>query len=164
VTAHSLAIEELERVHEHEIESLRAELASTKEANMVLETKATRLNHALSRQDELENMCITLRRKLDVAEKKVESETEGLKSSLQIARNEVTKKTMQIESLESQNQNLQMAVNKMNLETTTLNDQLISLRYIWDEKSKQTEQMSAMIQSLEKMNKELSQKLNSMQK
>lgn len=161
VTAHTLSLQEIENLHEKEIESLKAEINSLRESNIVLSSKAERLDQALARQDELENATIALKRNLDASESRVASETEGLRTSLQISRNDITKKNLQIETLENQNQSLQNTVNKLDLETLQLSEQLVSLRYIWEEKSAQIDQMKAMIQSLEKINLELSQKLNS---
>jgi hypothetical protein len=160
VTSQTLALDEVEKIHQKETESMRTELARLRQENIVLNAKSDRMEQSLSRQDELENTCVVLKRNLENMGVKIQTETEGLRQSLQMARNEITKKNLQIESYETQTQELKMALTKYEQDATNLNDQLISLRYLWEEKSSQLEQKLAMIQSLEKLNLELSQKLN----
>ena len=94
---------EMQNLFANQNESFKRELEELRSRNKNLEQKAERLEDALERQDELQNMTIALKRQLDLLRIKHEEDTEGLRASLQMARNDLVKKNLMLETLHQQN-------------------------------------------------------------
>ena len=91
-------IHELESFHIRQNEALQREVQNLRQSRDLLFQRSNHLDQSLERQDQLENQCIALRRQLESEQRKFIDETEGLRSSLQMARNDILKKNLQIES------------------------------------------------------------------
>jgi chromosome segregation ATPase len=160
--AHETAHEELNKVHAAEVKSLQSQIHAMKESLILLEARSERLDQALERQDELDNMLVVLSRKADDAEARLISETEGLRQTLQMTRNDLLKRNMQIEDSESKQAKAKEDNSLLHTELQAMNEQLTSLRYLWNDKAEENEKLKNSISALEKINQELSRKLSAL--
>ncbi len=157
--AHDSSAQETQASHRNEINFLQSQIQGLKENNIILENKSQRLDQTLARQDELNNIVIEHKRRLQDIEAKFAQDTEGLRQSLQIARNDLRKKNLMIEDFGEKTQKTEAETMQLRTEIQNLNDQMTSLRYLWTEKTSEVEQLKASLEALEKINRELSQKL-----
>ena len=86
--------------HDKERQALQRQIGELNIEIQTLRMKSQSLDRALERQDELQNLSVALKRKLDQQFQKFEEDTEGLRTSLQMARNEILKKNLQLETLQ----------------------------------------------------------------
>ena len=157
---HRNQIQKLEFEHGKELTSMRDQLSNLKENLQFHQSRSQQLDKVLLRQDELNNLVVALQRQLSETKAKQNQDHEGLRVSLQIARNEVLKKNLQNETLEQNLKNQQLHNQRLQTETTNIQDQLTSLRYMWEEKAKENEKLLARVSAGDKLNLELSQRLN----
>jgi chromosome segregation ATPase len=94
---------EMQNLFANQNEGFKREVEELRSRNKNLQQKAEKLEEALERQDELQNMTISLKRKLDTLQARHDEDTEGLRASLQMARNELLKKNLMLETLQQQN-------------------------------------------------------------
>lgn len=145
---------------EKERSFLLLELKSLKEQNQMMTKKEKLLAKAEERVDELENQIIALRR---------HQEEQGLsyRTEIQTIRDDhrAIKQTMLQKDLECATQAEKIA--QLSTENSRLagkiqeaEDQVSSTRYLWKNKSDELEQLQLAMQSLERLNRELSQKLS----
>jgi chromosome segregation ATPase len=159
ISAHLSATQELQTMHNAEIKSLQSEIQTMKQTHIALEMRSQRLDQALARQDELGNLVVVLNRKVEEAQVKLETETEGLRQSLLMARNDLLKRNTQIEESEIQKAKMKDDGLRTQREIMALNEQLSSIRYQWKENSDENKKLKGQIATLEKINQELSMKL-----
>jgi len=159
LSTHARIIEDLKKFYETEVLSLRKENTQLRDNLIVAEKKAEQLDSALERQDELLNQTIVLKRKNDELRENYLHESEGLRQSLNISRNEIIQKTAQLESLLSNEKDLESQTSLQKEQIGQLQDQLAGLRILWTEKTTEAEKLILTNESLERLNAELSQKL-----
>ncbi len=151
---------EMTHFYETQIEKLTTENQEIKQHQLDLEDKAMRLNKALGRQDELENELVEMTRSKDDLRNRLEKD--GLR--LQERNNELSRHNhkLGIEHADLQVRVLgdQEKISKFEKETAQLHDQLESLRYMWTAKNEECEKLHGGMSSLEKLNLELSQRIN----
>ncbi len=159
-----LKTQELVGLFEQEKQRLQLELSELRKINLVLEEKADRLDASLLRQDELENTIISLKRL------KEESEAEALKTirnkdeELSRLRMELGEEHYKNKDLETKYQAAYEDSERQRHRADVLQEQLTSLRYLWTNKCSETEKLQLTLQSLEKVNQELSARLNQLRK
>lgn len=104
VNEHKLQIDKALQIalenHDKERQGLQRQIGELNIEIQTLRMKALSLDRTLERQDELQNLNVALKRKLDQQFQKFEQDTEGLRTSLQMARNEILKKNLQLETLQ----------------------------------------------------------------
>lgn len=152
--------QELVQHYEEQIQRQAEELESLTSLNNELETKALRLNKALEKQDELENQVVELVRSKEELKNRLEQEVTRLQeksSDLHRAskRSEIERADLQTLAMDHETQ-----IKSLTKDRQTLTEQLDSLRYMWNAKVDETEKLKSAIQSLERLNIDLSQKVN----
>lgn len=151
---------ELTSYYEAQLEKITSENKNLKENQADLENKALRLHRSLERQDELENELVELSRSKDDLRSRLDKEIHRL----QERNNELTRHNqklgiehadLQVKVVDDQNR-----IYTIERENVQLNEQVESLRYMWTAKNEENEKIKSAMASLEKLNLELSQKIN----
>ncbi|MBS1971839.1 MAG: hypothetical protein JSU04_16120 [Bdellovibrionales bacterium] len=160
IEIHEKKSQEMVHFYEAQIESQKNELQNLELMNQELEIKAVKLNKALEKQDELENQVVELLRSKE--EMKARLEQEVLR--LQDKSNELHRSNKRLEIEHGDLQELALSnetqIKTLQKEKQDLTEQLDSLRYMWNAKVEETEKLKTAIQSLERLNVDLSQKVN----
>lgn len=151
---------EMIQFYETQIEKLSTENQEHKEHLVELEEKALRLHKALGRQDELENELVEMTRSKDDLRQRLEKE----KQHLQERNNELSRHNHKL-GIEHADLQVRVCGDQERLthfekENADLQDQLESLRYMWNAKKEECEKLRSGMSSLEKLNLELSQRIN----
>jgi len=153
---------EMIQFYETQIEVLNKDLQTLQGAQAELEIKNLKLHTALERQDTLENEVIILRRAKDEMQERLEKDLDNTR----LRTGELTRHN---QKLGVEHADLQIRVTQDSEIIETLRkenhqniEQLESLRYMWNSKSEENEKLKAAMQSLERLNLELSQKINEM--
>jgi chromosome segregation ATPase len=151
---------EMTAFYEAQIEKMLGETRFFKGQVAELETKAVQLAKALERQDHLENELVEIHRSKEDMKTRLEKETLRLQERV----NELTRHNQR---LGIEHADLQVRVvddtEKVQLlerQNSQMQEQLESLRYMWTAKNEECDKMKSAMQSLEKLNLELSQKIN----
>lgn len=149
---------EKDRIH------LQNEIESLKELNSYLQNRSDRLDKSLSKQDNLENEVVAVRRKLDELHRTHESEISSLRQQYSSERQKLVERNLQAE--EQQKEIEKLSAKNLELEKQRLqqDEQMTSLRYLWTARSEECEKLNLANQALEKLNAELSHKLNELKK
>ena len=156
--------QEMIQFYEDQIQSMSKELQVLHQAQEELEVKTLKLHTALERQDTLENELVVLRRSKEELRDRLEQE--------------INKQQERMSELSRQNQKLgvehadlqirvvedQETIQKLEKENRQYFEQLESLRYMWTAKNEENEKLKAAASALERLNLELSQKLNEIRK
>lgn len=148
-------IEEFEKEREY----LLNEIKSALEQNTKLSEKADRLDKSLAKQDELENLVISLRRSKEEAQLKFDIELNELRSQISAIKMQNIESTIKIEDLSKEKESLEKQLMEAQLKSSSNDEQLVSIRYLWKQKSEEVEHLKMSLQSLEKINLDLSQSL-----
>ncbi len=152
--------QEMIAFYETQIENYKKDLHTLLITQEELETKSIKLHAALERQDELQNEVIALRRNKEEMRVQLEQEIQRL----QTRNNDLSKHNQKlgIEHADLQIRAVENAetIQDLRKENRQFQDQLESLRYMWNAKNEETEKLKTALQSLERINLELSQKLN----
>lgn len=156
----TLAQNDLTSSFQKDREQMQHEIKTLQEINSVLELKAQKLDRALERQDELENLAISLRRSKEEFQLQIQHELETLRNNQRELKTENTELRIANEDLRKQNSQLQEdhleSVNRRD----SLEEQLTNMRYMWSQKSEELEKTKIAMNALEKLNAELSAQLN----
>lgn len=152
--------QEMISYYETEISALQRDLAEKAELLADRELKTVRLQKTLEKCDYLENELVVLTRSKE--EMKIRLEEEMM--NYRIKAQELTR---QNQRLGMEHADLQVRVIEVEAERSTLQketfsikEQLDSLRYMWNSKNDETERLKSALQSLEKINLDLSEKIN----
>ncbi len=149
---------------EKEKGSLQKQLEVLNENNQALEQKTQVLDRCLERQDELENLVVSLRRNKEDFQKEVQTELEHLRSTSREMKGRLTENQLTIIDLQAEREQLKAQVQSHLASREELDEQMTSLRYMWTAKSEENEKLKLSLASLEKLNLELSSKLNDLRK
>lgn len=164
VEASEKKAQEMVQFYESQIQSLSREVQQLHQIQEELEVKTLKLHTALERQDTLENEVVTLRRTKEDMKERLENEIERQHERI----SELTKQNqklgvehadLQIRVVEDQER-----IQKLEKENFQYMEQLESLRYMWNAKNEEAEKLKAAAAALERINLELSQKLNELRK
>ena len=155
---------QLTQIYEQEKERSMNEISELRKINSHLESKALKLDAALLRQDELENTIIALRRTKEETETSLSEQGRMRDIELQEKRRLLIENGCQIKDLELKVKQSSEELERQNHRNDQMQEQLSSLRFLWTSKCEETEKLRASLQSLEKLNHELSQRLNQARK
>ena len=145
---------------EREKALLQNEISSLQEFTQALELKTQNLDRALERQDELEN----LRRNKEDFHNEIQSEMDDLRNQNRELKQKLTENQLSQEDLSQEKDQLKKELVSAMARREELEEQMTSLRYMWTAKSEENEKLKISIASLEKLNLELSSKLNEVRK
>ncbi len=149
---------------EREKTSLSREIESLNESNQALELRTQNLDRSLERQDELENLVVSLRRNKEDFQKEVQAELEHLRNLTREMKTKQTENQLSMGDLQTERDQLKAQVQSLLTSREELEEQMTSLRYMWTTKSEENEKLKISMASLEKLNLELSSKLNDLRK
>lgn len=149
---------------EKEKAALNKEVQTLLESNQALEAKTQSLDRSLERQDELENLVVSLRRNKEDFQKEVQAELEHLRNSSRELKAKITENQLTIGDLQAEREQLKAQTQAAISAREEMDEQMTSLRYMWTAKSEENEKLKISIASLEKLNLELSSKLNDLRK
>lgn len=145
-------------------DGMLSDIRSLNESNVALEQKAQHLDRALERQDELENLVIALRRNKEDFQAEIQTELQHLREQNREFKQTLVEKDMTNQDLNKERESLRAELKMMNSRRDELEEQLTSLRYMWTSKCEENEKLKISQASLEKLNLELSTKLNELRK
>ena len=156
--------QEMVQFYEQQIQSLQREVQMLHRIQEELEVKSIKLHAALERQDVLENEVITLRRTKEDIKERFEKEIERQQERL-------SELTRQNQKLGVEHADLQIRVvddeekiRRLEKDNYQLTEQLESLRFMWTAKNDENEKLKSAASALERLNLELSHKLNELRK
>ncbi len=155
---------QLVQIFESEKEQLRATLSELRKLNATLETKAERLEASLMRQDELENTVIGLRRAKEEGEIGLREDLKNREFTIQNLKKTQIENDFKIEDLQKNLRATTEESDRQKHRAVQVEEQLTSLRYLWNSKSEEIGRLQLQLQSLEKLNLDLSQRLNKARK
>jgi chromosome segregation ATPase len=159
LTTNAKMIDDMKTYYETELVSYKSESVHLREALIVAENRCQNLDQALERQDDLLNQNILLKRQLEASKEAHQSDTEGLRQSLQMARSEILQKSARADEQESQLKRATSELEQKDHQLREIQEQMSSLRFMWNEKCDELEKMKLAASALEKLNVELSLKL-----
>jgi len=145
---------------EKQREDYISEIRSLSENLQAQELKTQNFNQALERQDELENLVISLRRNKEDFQKQVQEELESLRHQSRELKSQIVDKDLREKDLSAQLEEMKTQVTLHQSRREELEEQLTSLRYMWASRCEENEKLGISVASLEKLNFELSAKLN----
>ena len=154
----------LVQIFEEEKDRLHGELSELRKWNAVLEIKAEKLEVALLRIDELENAVIAIRRAKDENDLESRASILELSQQLQELKRERLDLNCRIENQAAKMTAAQEEAKKESSRAQQMEEQLTSLRYLWSNKCEELEKAQLQVHSLEKLNHELSHRLNQARK
>lgn len=129
-----------------------------------IQVRAQKAETAQMRQDELENMLIALRRSKEEAEAVHRIEMQARQQEIQELRKLSFEDDVRIKDVSSKLKTAQEEASRQSSRADQLEEQLTSLRYLWTNKCEEAEKLQVTVQSLEKLNQELSHRLNQARK
>ncbi|MBO9667117.1 MAG: hypothetical protein J7501_09920 [Bdellovibrio sp.] len=164
VEASEKKAQEMVQFYEDQFESMKRELIVLHQAQEDLEVKTLKLHSALERQDTLENELVVVRRSKEELRDRLEQEINKQQERM-------TELTRQNQKLGVEHADLQIRVvedqetiQRLERENRQYFEQLESLRYMWNAKNEENEKLKVAASALERLNLELSQKLNEIRK
>lgn len=151
---------EMTSFYEAQLEKMQGEMRFLRDQVTELETKSVQLTKALERQDHLENELVEVTRSKEDQKNRLDREA----IRLQERANELTRHNQRL-GIEHADLQLRVLEDSEKIQTlerqnTQLIEQLESLRYMWTAKNEECDKTKSALQSLEKLNLELSQKIN----
>jgi chromosome segregation ATPase len=149
---------------EREKATLNKELQVLNESNHALDLKSQSLDRSLERQDDLENLVVSLRRNKEDFQREIQTEIEHLRSSNRELKARVTENGLAIADLHTEREQLKAQTQSAISAREEIEEQMTSLRYMWTAKSEENEKLKISQAALEKLNFELSSKLNDLRK
>jgi chromosome segregation ATPase len=149
---------------EKEKSQLQGEIQSLLESNQALELRTQNLDRSLERQDELENLVISLRRNKESLQAEIQNEMDTLKIHNRELKQKLVENGLSNEDLLQERDSLKKELSSLAARCDEMEEQMTSLRYMWTTKSEENEKLKVSMTSLEKLNLELSSKLNELRK
>lgn len=156
--------QEMVQFYEAQIQGLNREVQMLHQIQEELEIKTVKLHSALERQDTLENEVVTIRRAKDDIKERLEKEIERQHERISELTRQNQKLGVEHADLQIRVVEDQQHVEKLQKENFHYMEQLESLRYMWNAKNEEHEKLKAAAAALERLNLELSQKLNEIRK
>ncbi len=143
---------------------MSSEIKALLESNQALQERTQVLDRTLERQDELENLVISLKRNKEEFQSSVQTELEALRSHNRELKLSLTKLELSSQDLLGQKENLQNQIATHLARRDELEEQMTSLRFLWSNKSEENEKLKASLEALEQLNLDLSSKLNELRR
>ena len=153
-------LQELTAFYEEQLKTAQKQLSQMGELQAELEVKTTRLNKALEQADTFENEVINLRRHNEEMKARLEADISRLQSRQSELTRQNQKLGMEHSDLQIRVMEDQTKIQKMQQDNDDLQQQIESLRYMWTQKNEETERLKAALQSMERLNIDLSAKIN----
>ncbi len=154
--------EDLTSFYESQIDSLQRELESLKEIRQDHDFKTLKLNKALERQDWLENEVIQISRSKEELKLRMEDEVNSLQARIHELNRQNQRLGMEHADLQVKVVDDSQSLQKLKTENEQLREQLEGLRYMWTAKNEETEKLKTALSGLERLNVELSQRINNL--
>lgn len=151
---------EMVQFYEQQLHNQTEELKSLQGSHQELEIRALRLNKALEKQDELENQVVELLRSKEELKTRLEKEVVRLQDKTADLHRQNSRLEIEHTDLRDLALTHEERIKSLEKDKTGLTEQLDSLRYMWNAKTDENEKLKAAVQSLERLNVELSQSLN----
>lgn len=148
--------------YENSIKDQQAELVLLREGVRELELKNTRLNKAEHRANELENRLVESERAKTELAAKYETEVRRLGEKSDGMVKDYARISMENQELARENGEIKGRLEGLEFAKSDLLTQLESLRYMWQGKNEEAEKLKLSLGSLEKLNVELSSKIQEM--
>lgn len=164
VEASEKKAKEMVHFYEEQVASLTREVQMLHQIQEELEVKTLKLHSALERQDALENEVVTLRRNKEDMKERLEKEIERQQERLSELTRQNQKLGVEHADLQIRVVQDQEKIQKLEKDGFQYMEQLESLRYMWNAKNEEHEKLKIAAASLERLNLELSQKLNELRK
>lgn len=152
-------VHELIESYENSIQKLSEEIQKLKTQNEELETQAARLRRAEQHCDELQNELIELRRSKESQHLRFESETRRLSEALETTTKENARHKIQNEDMRQKIQEDFEKTKDLQKQNLDLQAQLEGLRYLWTSRNDENEKLKMSLESLERLNVDLSSKI-----
>ncbi|MGE5085461.1 MAG: hypothetical protein ACM3MG_04115 [Bacillota bacterium] len=156
--------QEMVQFYEDQIQSMSKELQVLHQAQEDLEVKTLKLHSALERQDILENELVVLRRSKEELRLRLEQEIHKQQERMSELSRQNQKLGVEHADLQIRVVEDQETIQKLEKENRQYFEQLESLRFMWNAKNEENEKLKAAASALERLNLELSQKLNEIRK
>ena len=137
----------------------RQELTTLKAENEELTARTQRLHDLMMKKDELENMNVALRNAKREAEEKLESVIHNFKIQVEEMQRKNIRFELENADLKTHVTNLEASMQQRENENRDLITRNESLNYMWTIKSEEADKLKLAMQSLEKLNLDLSQKI-----
>jgi chromosome segregation ATPase len=149
-------------------ENKKAELVAMmdemKKEKIELQHKVRALDASLERQDELENTIIQLKRSKEESLAEIQTELSTLKNQNRDLRQVSVEKELKNNDLTEIKAQLENKLMNESSRREELEEQLTSLRYMWSQQSEDNKKLEVSVASLEKLNSDLSSRLNELRK
>lgn len=156
--------QEMIQFYEQQVQGLQREVQMLHQIQEELEIKSMKLNAAMERQDTLENENITLRRTKEDLKERLEKDIERQQERLSELTRQNQKLGVEHADLQIRVVDDQENIKRLEKENFQLMEQLESLRYMWNAKNEEHEKLKTVASALERLNLELSHKLNDLRK
>jgi chromosome segregation ATPase len=146
--------------YETQITKMTEDLAHLTRVQEELELKSLKLHAALERQDSLENELVAIRRSKEEMRLRLESDLSQTTDRMQELSRQNQKLGVEHADLQVRVIDNQEKIQKLEKEHFQMQEQMESLRYMWNAKNEENEKLKAAAAALERLNIELSQKLS----
>lgn len=147
--------------YERQIESARTEVKELLAKNSRLEMRAQAFDEVRVRESELENLIIAMRRQKDDFHKETLEREQDIRAELGQTRSQLADSSERLQDKIQRETYLKGENERLTSQNLNLSEQLASLRVLWGNKSRETEELNAKLSALERLNLELSQALAS---
>lgn len=164
VEASEKKAQEMVQFYEQQIQGLQREVVMLHQIQEELEVKSIKLHSALERQDTLENEVVTLRRSKEDLKIRFEKEIERQQERLGELTRQNQKLGVEHADLQVRVVEDEETIKKLQKDNYQMVEQLESLRYMWTAKNDENEKLKSAASALERLNLELSHKLNELRK
>lgn len=137
----------------------RQEMTTLKAENEELSARTHRLHDLMIKKDELENLNIELRHAKREAEEKLETMIHQFKNQMEEVQRKCIRFELENSDLKTHVTNLEASMQQRENDNRDLITRNESLNYMWTIKSEEADKLKLAMQSLEKLNLDLSQKI-----
>ena len=153
-------LDQKKQLEETVVASLKKQVLELEISNQTLRLEAEKVNQLLDRQDQLENQNIVLRRERDDLIHRLSKDKMDLQSQFSHVQQELIKRQVQVDDGKQKVALLESQIKKLETTFAEQKNQLDSARQLWNSKSEEVERFRISMRSLEKLNAELSRRLN----
>ena len=144
---------------ENQVQNLKDDRAQFENGYNEMKQKLTQAHIAVDKKAELENRVIELDRSKQEMKAQLENETLRLQAKVNELESFKTRFEIENEDLKTHIQDEHAARLRVEEETIQLRRQMESLRFMWNQKSEESERQRKSLEALEKLNYSLSQKI-----
>lgn len=152
--------QQLTAFYEKTLDENQRELEILRDISKDHDFKTLKLNKSLERQDWLENEVIQISRSKEELKVKLEEEVNSLQARIHELNRQNQRLGMEHADLQVRVFDDSQQIQNLKTENEQIREQLESLRYMWTAKNEETNKLKSALQSLERINLDLSQKIN----